>query len=131
MRRPEPLKPDRVRTVERPFGWIPFRILSSGILARLSPMAKLLYFFLCLVADAKGISYYGDRRLSSLLRLPEPALELARSELCQHDLLAFDGQFYQILSLPPSIRIEVPASRRRIKEPQQLGSVLKTLGWRG
>ncbi len=129
MRRPKPLRPDRIRTVERPFGWIPFRILTSGILAQLSPMAKLLYFFLCLVADEKGISYYGDRRLTSVLKLPEPALALARAELCRRDLLAFDGRTYQLLSLPSCVQMDVPVSRRRAKGPQTVGSVLEALGW--
>ena len=51
MQRPPPLRTDRIRTLERPFGWIPFRILTSGLLPALSPPTKLLYFFLCLVAD--------------------------------------------------------------------------------
>jgi hypothetical protein len=63
MQRPTPLRTDRIRTVEPPFGWIPFRILTSGLLAQLSLQAKLLYFFLCLVADEQGMSYYGERRL--------------------------------------------------------------------
>jgi hypothetical protein len=92
-------------------------------------MAKLLYFFLCLVADDKGISYYGDRRLTSVLKLPEPALALARAELRQRDLLAFDGRTYQLLSLPSCVQMEVPVSRQRTKGPQTVGSVLEALGW--
>jgi len=129
MRRPKPLRPDRIRTVERPFGWIPFRILTSGILAQLSPTAKLLYFFLCLVADKKGISYYGDRRLTSVLKMPGPALAVARAELCRQDLLAFDGRLYQLLSLPSCVQMEVPVSGRRTKVPQKVGSGLDSLGW--
>lgn len=95
-----PLRTDRLRTVERPFGWIPFRILSSGLLARLSRPAKLLYFFLCLVADRRGMSYWGETRLAVLLGLSAAELEQAREELSGKDLLAFDGRLCQLLSLP-------------------------------
>jgi hypothetical protein len=97
--RPRPLRPDRLRTLERPFGWIPFRILTTGTLQRLSRNGKLLYFFLCLVADAHGISFYGLVRLRQLLALSLPELAHAREELCQSDLLGFDGRVYQLLSL--------------------------------
>jgi hypothetical protein len=98
--RPRPLRGDRLRTLERPFGWIPFRILTSGRLEQLGRGAKLLYFFLCLVADRDGVSFYGDVRLGRLLGLSWLELEAAREELCRHDLLAFDGRVYQLLSLP-------------------------------
>jgi len=138
MQRPTPLRTDRIRTVEPPFGWIPFRILTSGLLAQLSLQAKLLYFFLCLVADEQGMSYYGERRLKELLGLAEPAR--ARDELESHDLLAFDGTFYQLLSLPGATRPgSVPGPQtppveslppRRSGPPQQLGELLAALGWR-
>ena len=138
MQRPTPLRTDRIRTVEPPFGWIPFRILTSGLLAQLSLQAKLLYFFLCLVADEQGMSYYGERRLKELLGLAEPAR--ARDELQSHDLLAFDGTFYQLLSLPGTTRPgSVPGPQtppveslppRRSGPPQQLGELLAALGWR-
>ena len=98
--RPRLLRPDRLRTVERPFGWIPFRILSSGWLQRLCREAKLLYFFLCLVADGRGVSFYGDARLCRRLGLSAVELTEARDELCHLDLLAFNGFVYQLLSLP-------------------------------
>jgi len=98
--RPRPLQPERLRTMERPFGWIPFRILTCGWLQQLSRNAKLLYFFLCLVADARGISFYGEVRLGQVLALVPAELRHAREELCRHDLLAFDGHIYQLLALP-------------------------------
>lgn len=119
-RRPRPLRPDRMRAIEHPFGWIPFRILTSGILAELTPTAKLLYFFLCLVADPQGLSYYGDRRLSFVLKLPQAALELARAELCSQDLLAFRAGVYQLLSLP-----EPGSERQRHTVPSAKFSVVR------
>jgi len=124
MHRPRPLKPDRIRIIERPFGWIPFRILSSGIFSRLSVPARQLYFFLCLVADKNGISFYGDFRLNMLLKLTSPELSLARSELMRKDLLAYDGRVYQLLSLP-----QLPDNGTQ--EPQHMGDVLARLGLGG
>ena len=95
------LQPDRLRTMERPFGWIPFRILSSGLLGQLSPSAKLLFFFLCLVADRRGVSFYGSRRILDQLGLEPSQLVDAVGELRHADVLAYDGQVYQLLSLPP------------------------------
>ncbi|MFC1482474.1 hypothetical protein ACFL51_01575 [Myxococcota bacterium] len=111
--RPQPLRPQRVRFLERPFGWVPFRLLSAGLLAELSNGAALLYFFLCLVADRQGLSYWGDARIEGVLGLCEAELERAREELCGRDLLAYGlGGLYQVLSLP-SVGAEASANRRR------------------
>ncbi len=101
MRRPKPLVPGRVRAVETPFGWVPFRLLTSGLLARLSAQASLLYFFLSLVADPKGLSYWSDERMAQELGLPRGLLESALQELVACDLVAHAGMLYQVLSLPP------------------------------
>lgn len=141
MYRPRPLRPDRLRSLERPFSWIPFRLLSSGLLGELSRPAKLLYFFLCLVADRQGMSYYGERRVHALLGLSAQELELARAELLDLDLLAFDGRIYQLLSLPASPPVQPAASTsgsRRAPEQdspeqgaQQLSAILQRLSRRG
>jgi hypothetical protein len=94
------LRADRARTIERPFGWIPMRILSSGLLAQLSTPAILLYFFLCLVSDRYGLSFYSDYRLIVLLKFSKQQLLAARAELRRKDLLAYDGGLYQLMSLP-------------------------------
>jgi len=140
MLRPPVLRADRLRTLERPFGWIPFRILTSGLFGQLSSQAKLLYLFLCLVADEHGMSYYGRRRLTGLLGLGEPDLARARNELVHRDLVAFDGRLYQLLSLPPErapvplpCRAEPadePPPARPPGPPRQLGELLAALGGR-
>jgi hypothetical protein len=111
--RPKPLHPERVRTIERPFGWVPFRLLSSGLLTELSSGAALLYFFLCLVADRQGLSYWGDARIEGVLGLGEAELGRARKELCRRDLLAYGlGGLYQVLSLPFAGGVEASVYRR-------------------
>jgi hypothetical protein len=124
MHRPRPLRPDRLRTIERPFGWIPFRILTSGLLIQLSLPARDLYFFLCLVADRYGISFYSDWRLALLLKQSEAQLAQTRQELVERDLLAYAGRVYQLLSLPP-----VP--KQDATEAEQAGVILRRLGLGG
>ena len=111
MQRPRPLRADRLRQMEPPFAWIPFAFLRDGYLAALSGPATLLYLFLCLVADAYGVSFYGQKRLEDLLDFSEQVLEAARRELCQRDLVAFDGRTYQVLSLPGENREETADAR--------------------
>jgi hypothetical protein len=60
----------------------------------------LLYFFLVLAADRYGLSFYGYDKICSLLRITlEDYLE-ARNQLMEKDLIAFNGQLFQVLSLP-------------------------------
>jgi hypothetical protein len=126
--------------MERPFGWIPFRVLTSGLLEQLSPPAKLLLFFLCLVADRDGVSFYGPRRITALLGLESPELVDAVEELRHADVLAFDGQVYQLLSLPSWLGQAPNRSRstRRIGQdgearggPQRVGQLIGRVSGKG
>jgi hypothetical protein len=66
----------------------------------LSREAVLLYLFLAAVADRHGLSFYGDRTLTSRLRLAQDVLERARQELLDRDLIAHQLPLVQVLSLP-------------------------------
>jgi hypothetical protein len=130
--------PGRQRTIERPFGWVPFRLVTSGLLARLSVAAKALYLALCLVADRRGLSYWGRRRLEGLVGLDTAGMRKAREELLRHDLLAYDGRLYQLLSLPagrepggrPVTEVSVPSRNKASPSrsgPTHVGAVLTSL----
>jgi len=88
----------------------------------LSRDAILLYLFLAAVADRHGLSFYSDYALASRLRLSQSALEKAREELLDRDLIAHQLPLVQVLSLPS------PGIRRR-PEPGQglmlLGDVFR------
>lgn len=117
-----PLRPDRIRTVEKPFAWIPCRFLINGLFENLSDPAKLLYTFLCLAADRQGLSYYGNPRIQSYFQLPSDAIHDARAELIHKDLIAYDGRLYQVLSLP------VPhLEPNRSGEPERFSDILTRL----
>src|SRR6202034_4615806 len=96
------LVPERLR---RPpatgWSWVDRRFLREHG-DYLSREAVLLYFFLAAVADRHGLSFYGDHTLSSRLQLAPPALERARQELLDRDLIAHQLPLVQVLSLPPS-----------------------------
>jgi hypothetical protein len=94
------LRPDRVRTVERPFGWVPCRMLTNGTIAIMSPDERQLYLVLALAADRHGVSFYGDKFITRILDCTHQELELARYSLLARELLAYDGATYQLLSLP-------------------------------
>lgn len=94
------LRPDRVRTVERPFGWVPCRMLTNGTIASMSPDERQLYLLLALAADRQGVSFYGDKRITRIWGCTSQELELARHALMARELVAYDGATYQLLPLP-------------------------------
>jgi hypothetical protein len=91
----------------------------------LSREAVLLYLFLVAVADRHGLSFYSDHTLSSRLQLSQQALERARQELLERDLIAHQLPLVQVLSLP------TPTVSRR-PEPGQglirLGELFSQVG---
>jgi hypothetical protein len=91
----------------------------------LSRDAVLLYLFLAAVADRHGLSFYSDHTLSSRLQMSRQALERARQELLERDLIAHQLPLVQVLSLPS------PGVQRR-PEPGQglirLGELFSQVG---
>lgn len=124
MKNPQALRPERLRHIEKPFGWIPFRLFSSGLFAQMSIPARQVYFFLCLVASRTGMSFYSDFRLSVLLKMSSTELSMARKELCDRDLVAYDGRVYQVLSLPETSA----TSRDAPTDTSHIKSILTRLG---
>ena len=80
----------------------------------LSPDALLLYFFLTAVADRHGLSFYSDHTIACRLRLSSQALQQARQELLDRDLIAQQLPLVQELSLP------APGVSRRAEPGQGL-----------
>ena len=95
-----PLYPQRVRKITGSFAFIEHRFLRDGFFEILTHHELLLYLFLILVADRKGLSYYSYDKICTLLRLSLNEYLYARDALIQKDLIAFDGYLYQVLSLP-------------------------------
>lgn len=95
-----PLVPDRLRKIGGGFAFIEHRFLRDGFWTQLTQHELLLYFFLVLVADRRGLSFYGYDRVCTLLRISVDEYILARDGLISKDLIAFDGRLFQVLSLP-------------------------------
>jgi len=97
-----PLCPQRLRKITGSFAFIEHRFLRDGFLETLTHHELLLYLFLVLVADRRGLSYYSYDKICTLLQVSVDEYLCARDALIQKDLIAFDGYLYQVLSLPQS-----------------------------
>ena len=95
------LRPEALRRIPRQFSWIDQRLVSERHIERCDAAALALYLFLVTVADARGLSYYGDAKLTKFLSMPAAQLEKARAELIRLNLIAYESPLYQVLALDP------------------------------
>jgi hypothetical protein len=93
------LRPERLRRVPPQFSWIDQRLVREGHVEHCGLDALGLYLVLVTVADAQGLSYYGEASLERLLSMSAPRLMAARAELIRLDLIAYERPLYQVLSL--------------------------------
>jgi hypothetical protein len=107
------LRAERIRRIERGFSFIPHRFLTDGFLSSLDQKEMLLYFFLVLVSDRQGLSFYSYDAICSLLQLSIDDYIVARDALIEKDLIASDGTLFQVLDLPAKPQ----ALSRREKSP--------------
>ncbi len=100
-KRPQPPRPDRIRSICGSFSWIDHRFFRQGFDQGLTRLEKLLYLVLIAVSNRDGVSFYSDERLAELLEIRHPHELLgARNELIDRDLIAFEQGIYQVLDLP-------------------------------
>jgi len=102
------LRPERLRRVHRPFGWVDTRLIRGDWLAGCSPTAWALYLFWVTVADAQGLSYYADESVARHLGITPAAVQAGRRELISAGLLVYEAPLVQVLSL------ERPAAGPRV-----------------
>ena len=95
-----PINPSRVRKITGSFSWLDHRLLHEGFLAAMEPAEMLLYFFLVLVGDRNGISFYSYDKICALLKIDLERLLAARARLLDKSLIAFEDGRYQVLQLP-------------------------------
>ena len=96
----ELIQNDNVRKIEYPFGWIPQRFVTDGIMKILHPEEALLYVFLSLVSDKNGISFYGDKRISELTGMSIVDIITARFGLEKKGFITYKKPYYQVLQMP-------------------------------
>ncbi len=68
---------------------IDHEILHGGYLHRLSHNSLILYFFLVVVGDREGKSFYGDNTIGQILRLSGSDIDKARLELISEGLIDY------------------------------------------
>lgn len=96
----EIIKEDSRREMEYPFGWIPQRFITGGIIRMLNKEEILLYIFLSIVSDKGGMSFYGDKRICGLLGITGAELISTRFILEKMEFIAYRKPYYQVLKMP-------------------------------
>lgn len=114
----------RLRRPPKQFSWVDHRLVREGAIDSLTHQEMALYLFLVTVADAQGISFYGDTTLMKRLRLDPSQLQSARGGLIHNGLIAFKKPTYQVLALDPLPPVPSPAGRGE-GEPLSIGQILK------
>ena len=92
--------PELKRCIKPPFAWIDRGFMFNGFFAESTPDELLLYFFLILVADRDGLSYYSYDKICQLLHMDVDTYVKARNTLIDKKLIAFDNAVFQVLALP-------------------------------
>jgi hypothetical protein len=100
-KRPQPPRPDRIRSISGSFSWIDHRFFREGFDQGLTRLEKLLYLVLVAVSNQDGVSFYSEERLGELLDIRHRhELTGARDELVARGLIVFTDGVYQVLALP-------------------------------
>jgi len=111
---------NRIRRPAKGFSFIPHRFLQDGFLQTLTREEILLYFFLLLVSDGNGVSFYSCTSICTVLGFEVWEFLEARAALIKKDLIRFDKNMFQVLSLPvrpviaDTCQSEDPASVRNM-----------------
>lgn len=95
-----PIDPNRIRRITGSFSWMDHRLISGGFLAAMSQAEILLYFFLVLVGDKNGVSFYSYDKICALVKMDVDSFIRARNQLIDKSLLASDNGRFQVLQLP-------------------------------
>lgn len=105
------LRPERLRQVPEQFSWVDQALVQRHLIDHCEARAAALYLFLVTVADAQGLSYYGDSTLRARLHLNSEELVVARAQLIKIELIAYQAPLYQVLALtgtPPRVPAQAP-----------------------
>jgi hypothetical protein len=130
------LRPERLRQVPEQFSWVDQALVQRHFIDRCEARAAALYLFLVTVADAHGLSYYGESTLTARLHLSIEELVAARAQLIKIELIAYQAPLYQVLAIPgttPRMPPPVPAQAplgHSSDSPVSLAQLLEQMGHR-
>jgi len=119
------LNQKRKREIQGSFGWIEHRFVREDYIKKLSSQEILLYFFLAVVADNNGISFYGPDRTMSLLNLKEADYFQALAALEAKDHICRQGNKIQLMSLPKAPNKKPVVLRERYQKTLSLAQILQ------
>ncbi|MEK7231518.1 MAG: hypothetical protein AAB115_05790 [Pseudomonadota bacterium] len=124
------LRPERLREVPKQFSWVDQALVQRHFIDRCEARAATLYLFLVTVADAQGLSYYGESTLATRLHLSSEELVAARAQLIKIELIAYQAPLYQVLALPGTPpRVPAPAPVRNSSDGLvSLAQLLEQMG---
>ena len=122
------IKAHRARRLPASYSWVDHRLMREDFLGDLEVEEIALYFFLVLVGDNQGLSYYGDKTVCKRLSIPYEKLYQSRMGLLEHDLIAYAPPLYQVLELPASPLKQYTPSR---DGRAALGEILHSLSRKG
>lgn len=121
----QPIVPERIRRISGSFSWIDHRILTDGFLTSMSRDEIVLYFFLVLVGDKNGVSFYSYDKICQLLKIELDEYIQARNLLLKRSLIAFQQGRFQVLELPrQKIHVNEP---KRGDEFRSIKTIFQTL----
>ena len=111
---------ERMRRVPAQFSWVDQRLVRDRHLDHLDVYAAALYLFLVTVADAQGLSWYGDISTAARLSIDAAHLQHARDVLLRAGLIAYARPLYQVLALgcplPPTVSGEPVTQHAVVRE---------------
>ena len=96
----KPICPERIRKITGSFSWLDHRLISGYYLQQMTRNEIPLYFFLVLVSDKQGLSFYSDASICELLKIESVEFYQAREQLIKRCLIAYDKGLFQVLQLP-------------------------------
>jgi hypothetical protein len=121
----QPIMPERIRKISGSFSWIDHRILTHGFLTSMSHNEILLYFFLVLVGDKNGVSFYSYDKICQLLKIELDDYIQARDLLIKRSLIACHQGRFQVLELPKQkVHVNEP---KRGDEFRSIKAIFQTL----
>ena len=85
------LRPERLCAVPCQLSWLDHRLVPERHLDRCSTEDLALCLFLATVADAQGLSHYGDASLRSRMRISQAPLDASRRCLIEVGLIAAEA----------------------------------------
>jgi len=107
----QPIVSERIRKISGSFSWIDHRLLSDGFVKAMTSHEILLYFFLVLVGDKNGVSFYSYDKICQLLKIELDDYIQARDLLLKRSLIACHQGRFQVL--------ELPRQKKQVDEPKR------------